>query len=511
MSAGGKVLSNTLILYARMVITLGISLYSTRILLEGLGVVDFGIFNLLSGIVVLLAFLNNGLATSTQRFLSIYQGKNDLEKQKNIFRNSVILHFIIGIIVVLILVLFSNFFFNRILNIPVTRIEASWIVFQFMIASIFFTIISVPFNGSLIAHENMLWTAIINSFEAVFKLIFAVLILKFQGDRLIFYGACMAGLSLFSSGMFMFYCFKHYPECTLKGEGKIERNLIKQLISFAGWNLVGALCSVARIQGLSVILNVFVGATINAAYGIASQLSSQMIFISSTLLRALNPQIMKSEGGGDRERMLRLALIGSKFSFYLLSLIAVPLIFEMKFVLSIWLKEVPLNSVIFCQLILVGLLISQLSVGLQSAMQAEGNIKIYQIVVGGTILLNLPLAYFLLYKGLPPYSVLISYILIEFVAFCLRVYISWLRLGVKPVYYFNEVIYKAVIPVLISSLICFCAVKIMDTYFRLVSTFLFSNLVLIFIAWKYFVSSTEKRHLIDFFKKIITKFNSSLA
>jgi len=470
MKAANRVALNTGILYGRMLITMGITLYSTRLVLNALGSTDYGIFNLLAGIILMLSFLNTAMATSTQRYLSFHQGRNDLAMQRKVFTNSLVLHSAIGLLIVIGLEGVGFFLFDGFLNIPPDRMEAARTIYHFMSLTVFFTIITVPFNGSLVAHENMFWVAFVNIVETLLKLAIAIVLYQVAGDKLVVYGLLTASITIVSFVLYAIYCFKRYPDCTLQGIVKPDATLIRELGSFAGWNLFGSLCSLGRTQGLALILNIFFGTVVNSAYGIANQVGAQLLFFSNTLLRALNPQIMKSEGAGDRQRMLRLSMMASKFGFFLLAIFAIPIIFEMDAILDLWLINIPEYSVDFCRLILIGGLTNQLTIGLQSAMQATGRIKLYQILVGGLLLLNLPISYILLRLGLPAYFVLISYILIEFLACGVRLILCKRVAGLNISIYFKRVIVRQILPTMISSTFCFVIVLYLQIDHRFVYT-----------------------------------------
>lgn len=492
--ASTRVAFNTMILYAKMLITMGISLYSTRLVLNALGVSDYGIFNLIAGVIAMLSFLNAAMTTSTQRYLSFHQGTGDFEMQKKIFTNSWILHIAIGVIVVVLLLTLVPFLFSGFLNIPLDRIPMAKALYYFMSASVFFTIIAVPFTASLNTHENMLWIAIVNIIESFIKLGIAISLLYFiQNERLIVYGVLMAILSVISFALYAAYCLKKYDECNVRNY-QIDKPLIKELGGFAGWNVFGSLCAVGRFQGLAVILNMFFGTAVNAAYGIANQILGQLQFFSGTMLRAINPQIMQSEGMNDRQRMLRLSTIASKFGFFLLAFIAIPCIFEMPVILKLWLKNVPDNTVIFCNLTLIGAMFMQLTVGLQSAFQATGKIKYYQLIVGGLILSNLPIAYCLLLAGLPSYSVLVSYICLEFVACFTRLFLLKKLAGLSIREYILSVFVKVFLPLLTIIATCWLITNYLKFDFRFLVTITIS--IVVFAITIYFTGFCKDEKLL---------------
>lgn len=480
MQAAKKVVLNMGILYGRMLLTIGVSLYTTRLVLNALGSTDYGIFNLVAGVVAMLSFLNNAMAISTQRFLSFHQGKGDPLMQRKIFSNSVILHLIIGVLLVCFLELVGIFLFRGFLNIPQERLVEAELVYHFMAFSVFFSVLSVPFNASLIAHENMLWVAIVNIIETILKLVIALVLLLVHSNKLAVYGTLTSLIGIVVVVLYATYCFKKYDECTFEGFSGVDKKLLKELTSFASWNLFGSLCWLGRTQGLAIILNLFFGAIINTSYGISNQVSSQLTFFSTTMLRAINPQIMKSEGNGERYRMLRLSMMASKFSFFLFAFFSIPCIFEMEGILNIWLQNTPPYAVIFCNLTLVATLVSQLTVGLQSAAQAIGDIKKYQAVIGSIVLLNIPISYCFLELGAESYSVLIIFTIIEFIASSIRIYFIAKIGGLSIREYVTRVFAMEVLPVVLTVLACFLVTTyIIDFTYRFIITILSSSTVFI--------------------------------
>ena len=453
-SAAHRVAMNTGILYVKMLLTMGISLYSTRLVLNALGASDFGIFSLIASVIAMLSFLKTAMATSTQRFLSYHQGSKDLDMQKKVFTNSWVLHIAIGLVIILFLLVLQPFFFGGFLNIPEDRIFVAKTVYYFMLVSVFFTTISAPFSATLTARENMLWVAIVNGFGTVLRLFIALSLSYFiQNERLAIFGLLTAGVSVASFLLYALVCLKKYPECSVKSY-RVDKLLIKELASFSVWMLFRILTYVGRAQGLAVILNIFYGAVLNAAYGIAHQLSGQLSVLSEIMLKALNPQIMKSEGLNDRRRMLRLSMMASKFGFFLVTVIAIPAIFEMPTILGLWLKNVPPYTDIFCSLILVLIMTSQLTVGLESAIQATGKIRTYQLIVGGILLLNVPMAYLLLNLSFPPYSILLSAIALELISCAVRLLFVKKVAGLSIKEYTEKVLLREIIPILTIILLC---------------------------------------------------------
>tara|TARA_R110000868_G_scaffold13954_5_gene65254 strand:+ start:57 stop:1550 length:1494 start_codon:yes stop_codon:yes gene_type:complete len=461
-----------------MAITITVALFSTRIVLNELGVVDFGIFNLVAGVIGMLSFLNAAISASTQRYLSFYLGSGKINKLKAIFNSSILLHLVIGLVVVVLLEIGGVLLFNGILDIPVIRINTAKIIFHFIVISTFFTINSVPFDAVINAHENMLFDAIVGILESLGKLSIAIWLIYTDYDRLIIYGLLFAILTILIQIVKGTYCYVKYEECHTKFKTYFQWVLFKDMFSFAGWNLFGALSGLGRNQGLAILFNLFYGVVVNAAFGIANQINGLINVFSLNMLKALNPQIVKSEGNGDRVRMLKLSMKASKFSFFLISFFAIPLIFEMPYILKLWLKIIPDYTIIFSQLTLIITLINQLSIGLQTAVQSIGKIKLYQTVVGGFLLLNLPISYFLLRFGFPIYSPLISIIVIEIFGCYFRIYFMNKIGKMSILQYVQKVILKITFPLIILTTACFIPYLFMgDTVIRFITIIMISTIV----------------------------------
>lgn len=446
MQASTRVVFNTGIQYVRVLITVGINLYSVRLILNSLGKVDYGIYNLIAGVIAMLAFLNTAMSITTQRYLSVGQGRNDLDFQKCIFINSFWLHVAIGITVVVLAEIAGFFLFSGFLNIPPERISIASQVYHFMLLSTFFTILGVPFTATLTAHENFLLPAILLIIQSFLNLGIALLLYIVPGDKLLFYGMCMVVPILLNFGCSVFFCIRKYQECFSLSVKRINISLVKELTGFAGWNLIHALCTIGTVQGIAVLLNLFFGTVINAAYGIANQVAGQVNFFANSLFVSMNPQIMKAEGAGERKKMFMLAMLASKWGFFLLAVIAIPCIFEMPSILAFWLKEVPEYTVSFCRLILIAVLMNQLTIGLISANQAIGKMKNYTLTVCIIRMMILPLGYILLKNGFAVEMVLCGYILTECIASFARLCLLKRNGGLDVVCFVKQVFCKELLP-----------------------------------------------------------------
>ncbi|WP_289037012.1 hypothetical protein [uncultured Zobellia sp.] len=411
MSTAHRVIKNTGFLYGKMAITMFISLYTTRLVLNALGASDFGIFNVVGGAIAMLGFLHAAMSSATQRFMSFYEGKGDKEKQKYIFNVSSVLHFGIAIGLVLVLLVAGYFFFNGILNIPADRMFAAKVIYGSLILSTAFTVMSVPYEAVLNAHENMLYYSIVGIIESLLKLAVALIIVYHAGDKLVLYGILMAVIPFITRTIMQVYCHNKYVECVIAPKKYFEKSLMKEMTSFAGWSFLGTTISMITNYGQGIVLNMFFGTIVNAAQGIANQINGQLMVFSSSMLKALNPAIVKKEGSGERQNMLNMAITGGKFSFALLAFFAVPVIIEMPFILRLWLKNVPEYTIIFCRLLLVKTIIEQMVITLSTSISATGQIKQYQITISLMAIIPLVTTYGFFYLGFQPWVLYVVYII----------------------------------------------------------------------------------------------------
>ncbi|ANH80628.1 flippase [Niabella ginsenosidivorans] len=410
MSTARRVIKNTGFLYAKMGITIFISLYTTRLILNALGASDFGIFNIVGGAIAMLGFLNAAMAGATQRFMSYSEGEGDREKQRKIFNISVLLHFLISLIVGIALLIAGWFFFNGLLNIAPDRKYAAKIVYGSLIISTMFTVMTVPYDAVLNARENMRYYAMVGIIESVLKLLAAVAVVYLIGDKLVLYGIFMACVPLITMMIMRVYCHRKYEECVIAPKRYWNKKLMKQMTGFAGWSFLSSASSIISQYGMGIVLNHFFGTILNAAQGIANQISGQLMTFSQTALKALNPVIAKSEGNGHREMVIRASFAGSKFSFILFSLFSVPFIVEADYILKVWLAHVPAWAVLFCRLQLLRILSEQLTISINSGIYAQGDIKIFSQLKGILNILPVILTALFFYLRFPPYMLYIVWI-----------------------------------------------------------------------------------------------------
>ena len=403
MSTAHRVIKNTGFLYAKMGITVFITLYTTRLILSSLGASDFGIFNVVGGAIGMLGFLNSTLANATQRFMSYAEGEGDLNQKKKIFNVSIALHIFVAVATSAILLVIMPLLFDSILNIEPERNFAAKVVYLSLIISTSLTIINVPYDAVMNAHENMLYYSIIGVVESLLKLGVAFLCVYTSCDKLITYAILMAVIPMITLSIMKFYCHKKYEECVFKPIKYWDLPLVKRIASFSGWNFLTAISSLFTAQGIGLVLNHFYGAVLNAAQGIANQLNGQLSSFSITMLKALNPVIVKNAGAKDIQTMNKATMYGCKFSALLIVVFAIPFILEMDYILSLWLGSVPKWASVFCILQLIQTIICQLANPAATAVYAQGDIKWYAIHKSIMNILPLVFTYISFKMGASPY------------------------------------------------------------------------------------------------------------
>lgn len=435
-----RIAKNTLLLYIRMILTMCISLYTSRVVLNILGVNDFGIYNVVGGIVSLFTFLNGSMSTATQRYLTFEIGTGNINKQKEIFSTCITIHAIVACVVVFLAETIGLWFLYYKMNIPIERNEAAFWVYQFSILTCVVIMMSVPYNASIIAHEKMNVFAFISIFEVCSKLLIVYLLLYFEYDKLIIYAVLMFIIQLIIRMIYSIYCNKNFKET--KFQFTLNKKLIKEIFSFAGWNMFGILAGIGLTQGVNIILNIFFGPIVNAARGISVQVQNTITGFCSNFQLALNPQITKSYANRDYNHMYELIFASAKYSFFLLLLISLPFLIETNYLLSLWLNEVPNHTTNFVRIMLCISLINVTADSLLVSCQATGRIKIYQVLVGGTLLLVIPSSYIALNYGFKPESVFIIHFIIATIAQVIRLIITKKLINLKLREYFKQVVLK---------------------------------------------------------------------
>ena len=438
-----RIAKNTVMLYIRMLLIMAVTLYTSRVVLNVLGVEDFGIYNVVGGIVVMFSFLNGAMATSTQRFLSFSLGKNDQEQVARVFSMSMTTHISIALIVLLLAETFGLWIFYRYLNIPPERMGAAQWVYQLSVLTFCISIIRVPYNAGIIAYERMSFYAYISIVEVCLKLGMVILLQYLGSDKLILYALLMALTTGIVTFIYKLYCCKTFSVC--RYHYFWDKHLYKELISFSGWSLFGSAANVGVQQGVNILLNVFFGVVTNAALGIANQVSSAVSQLVGNFQTAFNPALVKSYASGDYSYFVRLIFQTSRFSYFLLFIIALPLYLCMPFVLKVWLDIVPEYTVVFCRWMLVFVLIDAVSAPLWISVQAIGKIRSYQLLMSALIFLNIPLSWLLLRLGKDAEWVMQVRVGINLLTFICRIIYLQKRKVISSYLYLREVISPVVL------------------------------------------------------------------
>ncbi len=446
MDATRRIIVNTAVQYAKSLINIGLSLYSTRLILDALTISDYGIYSVVGGFVAMLGFIVNALVVTTQRYISYHQGNEDYEYIRKLFVNSLFLHILIGIVVSVTLWLPKAWLMESVLNIDHARLSVARSVYDITILMLFMTIITAPFKALFIARENIVYISVVEICDGILKLLLAIMLIYIAADKLLVYAYMMFSILLVNFLAFVIYAKLHFTECSLLiRRCDIKKEFLTRLMGFAGWTTFGMGAVSARNQGTAVVLNHFFGTVINAAYGIAFQVQSAVAFVATSILNAMNPQIMKAEGAYEREKAVMLAKRESKYSTSLLAIVAIPLIVEMPSVLAFWLKEVPEGTVFFCRCILIAFLFDQLTYGLHSLNQASGHIKKYTLLIYTPKLLTLPLVYLIIYIGYGVEVAMYVYIIIELLMSLIRLPYLKYTMGLSIVDYMKTVIVPALL------------------------------------------------------------------
>lgn len=404
-----------------MLIVMGVTLFTTRIVLQALGVDDFGLYNVVGGVVGLLAFLRTSMEKSTQRFLNVEMAKPN-GKIHDTFCVCVTIHLLIMFVILLLAETIALWFLNSKINIPVGRELAANLIYQASVFSLCITLLSVPYSAAIIAHEKMNFFAFVSVIDAFLKLGIACLILNSSFDHLIFYGFLMASVSLINFLLYVLYCRVQFAETVFRF--LFDKNRFKDIFSFISWTLCGQMAILGTNQGNGILVNVFHSVTANAAMSVGAQVNSAVTSLSSSFQTAFTPQITKSYASGDFVYLKFLVFITSKISFFLLILISIPVAFNINFILSIWLKTVPQYSGIFCILTLCNGILNALSAPLNFTVMATGKIKWFQIVTSFVYISDLFILYIFFCVGYPPVTAMAVKVCIMLIILFVRLYFA---------------------------------------------------------------------------------------
>jgi len=501
-----KILFNSVVLYSSMVIKITLSFFSTKLLLSVLGVEDYGIYNVIAGFITILSFLSTSMSRTTQRFLSYSIGSGKLNESKLIFSNSLILHIVITVFVFVLFETVGLYFLNNKLVIPLSRLETANYLYQVVIVSSLLSVVIAPYLGLANSYENMFFISVLDTSSVFLKflLIYYMSIMAFEVDKLMFYGLVLMLISIVIFLVIIYYCRGKFKETRGWVFKYYSYSKIIEMFSYSLWNLFDVLTYLVRTQGINVVLNLFFGVLINSAYGMASQVSMQLYSLTQGFTKSINPLLVKSEASGNRLKMLSLSMVTSKISFFIFTIVTLPIFIEMPYLFQKWLGIVPDYTVLFCRLLIVILIIQLPTLGIISAIDAIVKIKIHQFVTGIIKIMVLPIGYFLFFKGYDNYTILIVAIIAEIITVLFRVFYFKKIVNCSISKYLYETLFKICIP--------FCLVVLL--FFMITYSFnippLFRLIIIVFLVVVpypiliYFLglNNYEKEYIsLKFFKK----------
>ena len=433
-----RIAKNTMVLYIRMTVMMFINFYTVRIILDALGVDNYGIYNVVGGFVGMFGMISGSLSAACSRFINFALGKGDENYLKKVFSTEVSIQIALAAMVLILGETIGSWFLNSKMVIPAERLFAANCCFQFSMLNFCVELMQVPYSATIIAHERMNAFAYMSIYGAIMKLLITYLVFISPFDKLIFYAALLWINSQVVRAIYVVYCKRHFAECTFRFS--YDRTLIKEIFSFSGWNFIGASSGVLRNQGNNILLNLFFGPSVNAARGIGNKIYNTAGGFVYNFIVAMNPQITQSYSSGDNEYLHKLIFKGARLSFYMMLFMAVPLIINANYILDIWLVEVPEEAVLFGQLSFVFALVKVLSNPLITAQLATGRIKKYQLIVGGLQMMNLPFSYVCLKLGCIPQCVVIVAICLEFICLAVRIIMLKGMIGLDIIAYVREVL-----------------------------------------------------------------------
>lgn len=489
-----RIAKNTIVLYVRMIFVLLVALYTSRVLLDVLGVEDYGVYNVVGGVVTMLGFFNGAMVASTQRFFSFAIGQEDIEQLNRNYSTILLIQGGLALLVILLAETVGLWFVRTYLVIPPERMSAALWVYHFAVFSFVLSMLQVPFTALIITHERMNVYALISICDVALKLLLVLVLPYLPFDKLISYAVLLFCVALITCSTYMLYCKVRLRY--VRVIKRFDRNLFRVLLSYMGWNLWGNSAAVIMGQGINILLNIFFGPAVNAARAIAYQVQGALNQLVANFQLALNPPIVKSYARGEMDYMHRLIISGSKLSFALIFSISLPIILETETLLSVWLKSVPEHAVLFTKLTMIFAITESISGPLMCAIQSTGRIALYQTVVGGMLILNLPVSYVVLKLGGSPEATVVVSIIISLVAFIFRVFIVSPRISISRWRLLKEVFLKSSVVSAVVAAVCLFA-------FHFIGTGIASFVVLLLISVAgtalsmYFLAlDNRERHLV---------------
>lgn len=507
MHTANKVAINTIVQYIQLVLNVLIGLYSVRIILNALGASDYGIFDLIAGVVGLLTFISSSLSQTSMRFLSVSLGKKDNANTKKVFSTCFWLHFYIALILSIILIGLSFFLFDGFLRIEQDRVFVAKVLYYFMVFELFLNVSVTPFSALIASHEKFIYISIVQILDSILKLAIAFIITACNSDKLMIYGLLIVGITLLNVVLYVVYAISHYRE--KMSISKVSISEMREVTGFAGWTLLDVAGSVTTRQGYAILLNTFFGTVVNATFAIARQVEGHMYTVSASVINTMKPQIMKSGGSGDNERMFRLSLTAGKFGFSMMSLVAIPLLVMMPEVLTLWLKNVPEGTVLFTRLMVSACMFEQLTRGLVYANQAVGNIKWFSITISTIRFMALPISWICFRLGAQAYIAVIVFMICETIGSFCRVFVLYKISDFKPKLFINSVLLQLLAPFAVSIICAVVISKVLPGICGILIVCVVADISYIFLFYFFGMTVEEKETSISIVKSVKKQFLKS--
>lgn len=504
MTSTKRIVVNTLAQHVRSIINTLLVLCATRLVLQALGVDDFGIYSLVGGVIMMLGFITNAMLVTTQRNLAFHYVNSDASGVRRIFSNCLILHLALAVLMSLVMLVLEPLIFGgSLLNIMPHRMPVARQVYEIMVLSLVFSMLAAPYRGAIFARERIVYISFIDILDGVLKLLLAVWLMQASGDRLLLYSWLMCGIMAFNLVAFACYAFRAFDECRVMPARKyFDAKIQKQLVGFSGWTLYSTGCIVGRTQGMAVIFNRFFGTAVNAAYGIAMQVLNAVQFVAQAVVNAMMPQIVMAEGRNDRKRMLDMSTMLSRYAFLLLSLVVVPLCVEMDGVLDVWLgHSVPAYTTMLCVGVLVAALADQSTIGLGVANQAIGRIRNYSVVINTIKVLTLPAVCVALTIERNVLVAMTLYVAFEIVCAIARIPFLKVTAGLDVRSFVRGTLPYVIVPLLVETAVSLLVAHCFDMRFRFILTVLVCSVATLPAVFLFGITSEERAYIINKVKR----------
>ena len=485
-----------------MVYVLIVSLYTTRAVLSVLGIVDYGIYNVVGGFVGMFSFLNNSLSNGIQRFYNFHNGRGDLDKVCEIYNSALVIQFFLAIIVFLLLETIGLWYINNVMVVPQDRLSVANWLFHFSVMSLVLVIMQIPFSAAIMAHEKMDYFAFVSIMDATIKLFLVLMLNKMYGDHLFQYGVIILSISVLTFFLYFLYCKAKFKEIHFTKTA--YKHTIKELLSFTGWNVFGTFSLMLKSQGLTILLNAFFGPVVNAARGVASQVNSALQGFSANIVSAVRPQLVQSYAVGNHDRVKNLMFSLSKVTFILLFMLSLPIMVEINYILKLWLgvDNIPEGTALFTNLVLINMIISSMNTPLSQVVHATGCMKHYQIGTSIVITSILPISLLALYLGAPPASVFI----ISIVVSCINQFVCLFLL--KRIFYYKIkdyarlVVIPCMLPLIIGPIFPYMLTCLIpSSFWRLLLVVITSIVIISSLSLWIVLDKQEKSIILSFTKK----------